>query len=58
MMLSQGELRDAVAEGVARAAQSGDLFGIREVVQAIEQHAGGETTIEFRDQDRYQTARR
>jgi hypothetical protein len=58
MMLSQGELRDAVAEGVARAARSGDLFGIREVVQAIEQHAGGETTIEFRDQDRYRAARR
>lgn len=58
MMLSKDELRDAVAEGVARAAQGNDLFGVGEIVRAVEQHAGGETTIEFRDQDRYRAARR
>jgi TP901 family phage tail tape measure protein len=58
MMLSKGELRDAVAEGVARAASGDDLFGVGEIVRALKEYAGGETTIEFRDEDRYRTVRR
>jgi TP901 family phage tail tape measure protein len=59
MMLSKAELRDAVAEGVARAADESDLFGAQEIVRALEAHAsGGETTIEFRDADRYRAVRR
>jgi TP901 family phage tail tape measure protein len=58
MMLSQRELRDAVAEGVARAARSEDLFRTEQIVRAVKQYAGGETTVEFRDQDRYRAARR
>jgi TP901 family phage tail tape measure protein len=58
MMLSKDELRDAVAEGVARAADGDDLFGAGAIVRALKKHAGSETTIEFRDQDRYRAARR
>jgi hypothetical protein len=56
MMLSGTELRNAVAEGVTQAAQEG-AFGGEEIARAIEDGMG-ETTVEFRDQDRYRAVRR
>jgi TP901 family phage tail tape measure protein len=58
MMLSKREMQNAVANGIALAADSNDLFNTQDIVRAVEKHAGGETTVEFRDQDRYRTARR